>query len=162
MKSNVACRITVGMVMAVALSGCSGWGSTRDAPRDAAGAVVSAGAVDANVLKVGDCLDDPDSEEFETVGAVPCGEPHDYELFHAFTVAGMAFPDDGRWDELTEPCYGEQYTEFVGVTYDESELDALPFTPTEEAWTDGDRTVQCVVGEVDVTPVRGSLRGTRR
>lgn len=162
MKIDVACRVTAGMVLALTLSGCSWWGPTRDAPRDSAGAVVSAGTVDANVLKVGDCLNEPDSEEFETVGAIPCSQPHDYQVFHVFTVTGRSYPSDARWDELSDPCYAGKYTEFVGVSYDDSELDAFPFTPTDEAWSNGDRTIQCIIGEEDPTPVTGSLRGARR
>jgi hypothetical protein len=60
------------------------------AERDEGGAVTDAGSLEAAELQVGDCFDEPSGvssdavSEVFTVEAKPCGEPHDFEVFHSY------------------------------------------------------------------------------
>jgi hypothetical protein len=147
----------------LALSGCSYLDVPEGAPRDDGGNVTASAAAGVTTLEVGDCPDEPDNEEFETVAAIPCTDAHQLEVYHDFEVDAPTLPaDQAAWDALSEPCFQEAYTQYVGLAYDESELEAYTFTPTDEAWSYGDRTVQCLLGLPGLTPATGSLRGAAR
>ncbi|MGG5752585.1 septum formation family protein [Zafaria sp. Z1313] len=162
MRPVVAVRALACASIAALLSGCSYLGITQDAPRGVDGEVVQAGAAHVDAIKTGDCLNEPGSEEFETVGAIPCGEPHELEMFHAFNVTQDSLPDDAAWERILDECYGAAFTEFAGIAYEDSGLDVFPFAPTDESWAFGDRKVQCLIGEATLEPVTGSLRGAAR
>jgi hypothetical protein len=50
----------------------------------------------------------------------------------------------------------------VGTAYDASELDYLPVPPEADAWSAGDRSYVCLVGDAEgnalTSPVKGSGR----
>ena len=150
---------------ALVLGGCATLGDLlSDEPaRDEDGNVTEASTDDAFALKVGDCVNTADLGEYvEEVPFVPCAEPHDSEVFAATELTGEEFPgDDAVGDQAWEFCYG-QFQGFVGVSYDESELDMFPMYPLEEGWNEiGDREVICLVTDT-AGEVTGSLKGAGR
>jgi hypothetical protein len=103
-------------------------------------------------LQEGDCIRDPGLVEvIEDVEAVGCDEPHEVEVF-----AVIELPDaDGA------PYLGEElvyagamdrclprFAGYVGTPYEESVYWVDAWTPVEEGWDGGDRTVLCVIYEV--------------
>lgn len=149
-----------------ALGGCSALqgliGAAEPVARDAeTQEVVEGGQADVFTLKVGDCFDDVTEDEVYEVPAVPCGDPHDNEIYYEFTMPDGEYPGD---DVITAAADAEcrpQFEAFVGMAYAESVLDWFPFTPTEGSWSNGDRVVQCAVYEPGAR-VSGSLAGVAR
>ena len=116
-------------------------------------------------LAVGDCIplveyDDEATEIFE-VPVVPCDQPHTDEVFYKYDLPDGEYPGDDAIYELAWEGCREQFEGFVGLSYEESELDIYPYSPTQASWSRWkDRTVHCIVFSYD--EVTGSLQGAGR
>ncbi len=155
------------VALSIALSGCSALngilgGGSGDANRDEeSGQVTESANIDIFALKVGDCKMESPSGLIQDADVVPCAEPHDEEVYHEITM------DDGEYSEdaintASEECIGDAYTQFVGVSYDQSTLEVYPITPTKDTWEQlDDRLVQCVIVD-PAGQVEGSLQGAAR
>ena len=117
----------------------------------------------AGNLAVGDCFDLPASET-ETVEDVqhhPCTESHGGEVVFVgdFEPAPSAFPsDDEIFAFFSTKCVAA-FFEYTGLTMTTSgHLDMSAFTPTEEGWGDGDRTVICYATSIDESPMTTSVK----
>lgn len=162
------------VALAATLTGCSGLSSVLNsaeaAQRDEPGGEITAAAeADVFSLQVGDCFDSTASAaaEVSSVPTVPCGDPHDAEIYAELHLteeqfkADLAITDSGDRETPTTAdqfCY-DSFTDFVGTSYEESTLDYFPFTPTEGSWAQGDDLVQCVVLHPETT-FTGSMRGS--
>lgn len=145
----------------LALGGCS-LGPGEPERDGETGEIVEASEAGVLTITVGDCLDAASlGEEVETVATIPCGEPHDSEIFAATLLPDGDYPgDDVVWEEAVDYCLPE-FDRFVGVAFEESELDVFPLYPTEGSWNlADDREVLCIV--VAPEPVTGTLRGAAR
>lgn len=144
-------HLLIAIVVAVATVACS-----DDTPGRVAGepGVTSAGTLSVFDLQVGDCLADPGEEgvpvEVESLGVVPCSEPHRLEVFALVQVEtddGL-YPGEGEVTSQADArCLG-QFAEYTGVEYfTQSELHFTYLFPTLDSWTgpEEDRTVVCVV-----------------
>jgi hypothetical protein len=121
-------------MLALGLSGCS---LIAQAPaRDETGQITeSNNSTDVFDLVVGDCTND----EVD----LPDGE----------------FPgDEYIATESDTICY-DAFTDFVGVSYEESRLDYFPMTPTEGSWGGGDREVMCFVFDANAEKLTGTAAG---
>jgi hypothetical protein len=130
---------------------------------DAAGEVY----VDAADVVPGDCYDDPALEaddwvEVEDVRLVPCDEPHDNEAFHRFSLPAGDFPTDDALDTAFEETCIPAFEDFVGRSYEDSELDIAYLAPTADSWDEGDRDIVCSVYAMDLSKLRGSMEGSGR
>ncbi|MDF2491979.1 MAG: hypothetical protein K0Q58_557, partial [Microbacterium sp.] len=99
-------------------------GSQPQATRDAdSGEVTGSGEIDVFTLSIGDCLADTGAEEevFD-VPVVPCAEPHDYEVYHDFSLPDAEWSEDDVYAAAEDGCYNE-FAGFVGLSYEESVLD---------------------------------------
>ena len=138
--------------------------SALPADRDETGAIVSAGAVDAFQMRVGDCFDDAssfDDDEVDSVAGVPCSKPHDNEVYAIYDIAAPSFPGDEISDMAHEGCL-ERFESFVGKDYDSSSLDIQTLYPSSETWHGrNDREVICAVYDVELSKLTGSVKGTR-
>ncbi|MFL4476556.1 septum formation family protein [Paeniglutamicibacter sp. MACA_103] len=144
----------------LALSSCS-LIPAKEAPRDEAGTISKEVSADAFSIRLGDCLNDPGEGELDRVPVVPCEKPHSLEVFHEFTIDLEKFPDTVEaMDELTETSCMNAFSTFVGVAYDDSELDFTVMQPTKESWADGDKIVQCLIGDPSGATTTGSLKGS--
>lgn len=153
--------VALPLVLAACLSGCS---FATESVRDESGVVTedndSASVFD---MRVGDCYDEPDStaDEVETLPARPCADPHDYEVFASVDVPEADdYPGDDAVEEQAQTECMEGFESFVGISYDESELDFSYLTPTKASWPQGDREITCLVYSED--KVTGSLEGSKR
>jgi hypothetical protein len=135
------------------------------ADRDNAGAIVGEGSVDAFEMRVGDCFDDgaafaDDNPEVQSVPGVPCGNPHDNEVYAVFDVDVASFPEgDGMATMAFDACK-QRFMAFVGRDYDSSSLDIATLHPSRDSWHGhNDREVVCAVYDVDANKLVGSVKG---
>ena len=63
--------------------------------------------------------------------------------------------------ERAEEFCAEAFAEFVGVDYNESELEINLLYPTGESWAEGDRELVCLVYDPE-GPTVGTLAGAAR
>lgn len=101
-------------------------------------------------LRVGDCLNEMDSNTDETISEVPkidCEEPHDFEVFHATDLSGGdTFPGEEEAAELADEACIDGFEDFVGVEWESSTLEYTTLFPTAEGWEDhDDREALCMV-----------------
>ncbi len=121
-------------------------------------------SVDAFSLEIGDCILDPldgeDEGEVLDVEAVDCAELHDREVYALIDhPAGddAEFVGDDEIVEFSGMSCEEEFEDFIGVPYAESEFFLTFLHPTDASWADGDREVVCLVYDPDEA-VTGSLR----
>ncbi|HET8776174.1 MAG TPA: septum formation family protein [Candidatus Limnocylindria bacterium] len=140
-----------------------GVGYLTTAKRDSAGSITDSGSLQIQDVRIGDCFDVGDEEEVSEVAAGPCTDPHGYEMFHLATWSGAdAYPtDDAMLDFIIQACV-PVFEEYVGMSYETSVIDFVPFTPTEEGWNDGDRVVQCALVDPGNERLTASLRNANR
>ncbi|WP_050760861.1 septum formation family protein [Aeromicrobium marinum] len=145
------------LVVGIGLSACS---SAEETTRDESGAIAEANE-NASVfeMEIGDCYDVPsETEAVETLPAIPCGDPHDLEVYHEIVLDDGDYPGEAAVTaQGDEACIGE-FATFVGLDFESSRLDYLSFYPTAESWEQGDRVVSCLVGD-QTTKTTGSLAG---
>ena len=115
-------------------------------------------------LEVGDCLPYVDYTGEDTIfelPVVPCDQPHTDEVYFIYEVDDQTFPGESALlDEAWDGCLA-QFEGFVGVPYEQSELDFSSYQPTKASWTRaGDRAIQCIAYSYD--DVTGTLRGAAR
>lgn len=150
-------RAALALFAALALAGCS------DQPEreEATGELQESADVDVFDVQVGDCLGGATAEgEISSVEAAPCSEPHAEEIFASVTVADGEYPGQEALDAEAAKCVDE-FTEFVGMTYDESALEINYMTPTEESWAVDDREILCTVYD-PAGDTTGTLSGANR
>jgi hypothetical protein len=163
-------RTFAGLLLA-ALAATLALGCGEDAERDEGGEITDAGEESVFDLKVGDCFNTPgdpqdgEDEEVASVDAIPCGEPHDNEVYHEYRFAGsLVEPYPGEEAvvmEAAEGCFAE-FEGFVGLSYEESELELNAILPTETSWKDGDRIALCYVFALDFSKLTGTMEGSER
>lgn len=138
--------------------------SAMQADRDATGAIVGGGSLDAFQMRVGDCFDDgsafsDDNPEVDSVPGVPCANPHDNEVYAVFDVAEPSFPGD-RMAELAHESCLTRFESFVGRDYESSSLDIATLYPSPESWHgQNDREVVCAVYDMAANKLTGSVKG---
>lgn len=145
---RIARLIAVAAVSAVALAGCM-FGNTITA-------------------EVGECINTADlGTEIDNLPKVDCEELHDAEVIAVYDVEySGTYNANDVFMAAAEQCF-PHFEEFVGVAYDNSELDIFVVYPLAEGWSSGDKEAICMVQAIDwntyeVIPVTGSLRGANR
>jgi hypothetical protein len=136
-----------------------------EADRDDSGAIVGAGEMSAFDIRVGDCFNDAGvfsegDTEVSKVPAIPCGEPHDNEVFAVFDVNLGTFPEGDEMSSIAFDSCLERFAAFVGKDYESSSLDIATLYPSRHSWNrQNDREVVCVVFDVNAKKLVGSVRG---
>jgi len=114
-------------------------------------------------LEVGDCFGPVDDGNSTTKRlAVPCSEPHQFELYHQFELEGSEFPGEGITKLSQQGCLSE-FEDFIGQSYAQSSLDISAIFPSPKTWAKGDRVVLCSVTHLrqidgDVPLLSGTAR----
>ena len=111
-------------------------------------------------LEIGTCFDDPENlEQVEEVPVVGCEESHDNEVIANVDLTGSAYPGrDQAENRASRICY-DTFSDYVGISYEESIYDIGWFIPTEESWDVGDREVICFAYDLDLNKITGSING---
>ena len=149
----------VGVAIAIAVGGV-----ILNAKRDDAGQITGGGNLQVQDLRIGDCfnLKDESADNVSDVDAKPCTEAHRYELFQDASLAEGAYPASDQLKSYAEQeCLGA-FLSYIGTTYQNSVLEVVYFTPTSDAWGNGDRSVQCAAYDPAQATLTGSLKGARR
>lgn len=119
-----------------------------------------AGQVSIYGMQTGDCLVDLDPAEvsFELVS---CDSPHDGEVFATYDLPAGAFPGTDLIEPLaTSLCFGQGFTDFVGIPFADSVINALQSAPTAETWPLGHHRISCIA--TDGLVRTGTLGGAGR
>jgi hypothetical protein len=153
---STATRVVVFSAAAVlsitALSGCS-----------VLQGLIPGGGDDVFSISVGDCWDDQDvnATEVSTVTSIDCAKPHDNEAYASVKLDDGDYPgDEALLNSADQGCYDE-FQAFMGIAYEDSQINYTYFYPTTESWDVGDREILCFVYE-DQTKVTGTLAGSAR
>ena len=126
-----------------------------------------------NNVEEGECLENFFSSDASGYGEVyfvqttSCDGPHALEVYAVTETLwlgrepkGTILDMDALFVQGEEWC-AEQFEMFIGEPYERSRLAMWTFVPLPAAWDQGDRTVQCVVGEYDErTLTTGTLRNS--
>lgn len=117
-------------------------------------------------LAAGTCIQQPPGDVIETVLAVGCTEPHDFEVIGEVVLPPGPYPgDDAVYTEALQTCE-PVFETYVGIDYASSIWWLNSFTPTETGWDKGDRSATCLVfqfgGENEILQVTRSARGDGR
>jgi hypothetical protein len=139
------------------------FGITQAAQRNDAGEITAAGSVGAFEVQVGDCFNDEafEATEITEVPAVPCGEPHDNEVYAAFDLPGDKWPGDEKVDELSEKGCLDRFSAAIGKGYDDSTIAYTSIQPTQGSWEQvDDREVLCIAFHMDYEKLTGSVIGS--
>ena len=131
------------------------------AERDTSGTVTSRGDVPVAEVRTGDCIAKEIGEDVEmtTLELIPCAEPHSYESYATFLLPDGDFPGQKEVDRLAEGGCIKRFEDFVGLNYEESEIDMFYMRPFSEGWA-VDRGVACLL--VNEPRAAGSLKGVAR
>lgn len=115
-------------------------------------------------LSVGTCFDDQESTEISSVPEVECSEPHDNEVFAVIDYTESdVYPGTEEMRDIGTGLCIEQFDEYVGLAYLESDLDVFAITPSQSSWDeDNDREVICALFNLDFSKLTGSMQGAAR
>lgn len=142
------------------LAGCSAGAPTRD---ETTNEITEAGDADVFQIAVGDCTNDVADGEMSEVPVVPCGEPHDNEIFFAFDMPDGEFPGAEAFSAAAEEQCPAAFESFVGIALADSMYQWWPITPSEGSWNEGnDREILCLAFDPSLTQIEGSLAGAAR
>jgi len=124
------------------------------------GLILSACSASVLKLDVGTCFDDPDTfDQVEDVPVVDCEDPHDNETIANVDLTGDDYPGREQVENrATQICY-EEFSDYVGISYEASIYDIGWLFPTEETWAAGDREVICFAYALDFSKITGSING---
>lgn len=148
--------IVVGAITALLVAGLVVAAVVGDAERDDGGAVTAAGDVSLDDLRVRDCTGALPEQEVLTLRVVPCSEPHTAEVFAVFALEGENFPGEDQARRFSEGGCDRELGILLGAQVETAPYELFYFSPTEESWSLGDRTVICLL----TAPSGGSLTGS--
>jgi hypothetical protein len=103
-----------------------------------------------------------DTTQVDSVDAIPCEQSHNAEVFANIELPDGEFPGDGPVTDTAETRCFDEFEPYVGMDYESSEYNFGWFVPTGESWSNGDRTINCVLYLNDGGVSTGSARGSGR
>jgi len=110
-------------------------------------------------LAVGECINDDQVDAYlqgSAYSVTSCDEPHHNEVFYRYEFPEGPFPgEEAVHAEMANTCL-LAFEPYVGRDYESSALDVFPTWPTEGLWASGDRSGECLLYEVDQSPLVGS------
>ncbi len=113
-------------------------------------------------MEVGQCTNALTQNLVEEIPVVSCDQPHHWEAFavHEMADAPEAPAEDKIATQAEEFCVAE-FTKFIGVPLDDSDLEVQYLFPSADSWQLKDRTILCLVGD-DQTTTTGTLKDSKR
>ncbi|MDQ1082519.1 MULTISPECIES: DUF4190 domain-containing protein [Microbacterium] len=115
---------------------------------------------DPSGLVVGACLDELAGGFVTSDNIVDCAQPHSYEAFGGFDVAGGDYPGDAAIESAALDGCEAAFTGYVGASYQDSRLDYYYVGPTQQTWEVGDREIFCLLYDPEAVETTGSLAGS--
>ena len=106
----------------------------------------------------GDCIEELESGSVEELEKVDCDESHVAEVFAVLDLDDGDFPGTDEVTSLAAEACLDEFEDYVGVAYNDSEYEIFPIAPSEESWNDAeDREVICLAGNPDQSELEGSI-----
>jgi hypothetical protein len=154
--------VLVAVAVAVFLVGCA---SDPGEPSPDANAVPELVETESVLeLAVGTCVNDaetPLGADLAEVPTVSCDEPHDSELYAIVSATDGPYPGvDTLVGEGQDKCQ-VVFAEFVGIDFRSSLLDYHFYYPTPSSWSQGDRSIYCMVIDPGLKVI-GTLHDAKR
>ena len=81
-------------------------------------------------------------------------------MYFVGEMAAGAYPTDEAFTAWLEGNCLPAFEAYVGVSYDSSELNIFPLTPTASGWSQGDHLVQCALSHPRIHRLTESLKGS--
>lgn len=157
-----------GMVaLATSISGCAHAGvSDKSSPTELATETTTtlAAPTSTSVRKIGlgSCTGDLGDGDITKVEEIPCGQPHWFEAFSTSSLPDGDYPGDGVVSDSAQSLCAKDFNTFVGMDFNESQLEMKFLVPSAQTWAAGDRVIVCFVGEDAGGQTTGSLRAADR
>lgn len=147
----------------ILLSGCSllgqvtgGGGTGGDDPSEGT-------EDDVFSLVPGDCFnEETDAETISTVDIVECSVAHRWEAYESIQMTEAEYPGDDATQQEADAACNDPFTQYVGLSYDESIYDYSFYYPTQDTWDDPvlqDREILCLAKADDDSDITGSVKG---
>ena len=149
MFKNRLIGLIVLVIFGAVISQCS------SANRDDAGQITKSGDLSVNETRVGDCFIDfpdvtSDATNISSVKAVPCTEPHSWQVFYKSSLSPGEYSDSAVIDASDEVCtyaVDALFASLNDLQYNEYRTaDINIIQPTEKTWANGNRAVDCLIG----------------
>lgn len=125
--------------------------------------LASCGSSSPAVLDVGDCLAGEALQDAQTAPVEPldCDRPHDAEVYATLEFDEEEYPGSSTLVHRTVEFCGQEFEDYVGIAYAESDLEVVSMYPPQDSWSDArQRRAHCVL--IAPEPVTGSLAGAAR
>ena len=117
--------------------------------------VSGCGTQPVDELSVGECFDfSEESVELSSVTIVDCANPHGGEVFATFDVVLEEFDAEAVAAAADEQCL-VAFEPYFGFPYAAADYYYRAFTPAEDGWVRGARTVVCFI-----VPEEGTFTGS--
>jgi hypothetical protein len=118
-----------------------------NATQSSTGKITHSGNLDVFALTTGDCFDNPtDTSDIENVTAIPCTQAHDSQVFAKFNLTGAdsSYPAQSALNKLADAgCNARTASIDKSKVTDAMQIRVL--FPEQDAWSDGQRTVSCLI-----------------
>ena len=106
----------------------------------------------------GDCIEELESGSVEELEKVDCEESHVAEVFAVLDLENGDFPGTDEITTMSAEACLDEFEDYVGVAYNDSEYEIFPIAPSEESWEEADdREVICLAGNPDQSELEGSI-----
>jgi hypothetical protein len=139
-------------------------GAIFSASRSSTGEISRSGDMHWSELRIGDCFDfkDPTEDKVSDVTARPCTDEHEYEVILIPTMPAGTYPTVDAFASFVEGECVPAFGSYVGMDYEQSELDIYWLYPDEDGWSHADRTLLCAGYHPRIHRLTGSLKGSNR
>lgn len=113
-------------------------------------------------LRTGQCATTPHAvkAQLSNLSVVSCHQPHTQEVFALVNDnAGSSYPGATALQNFANGACLQRFSHYVGVDYRDSSLFYTYLLPSVRSWSQGDRTVDCLVtttGQVLTRSVKGA------
>ena len=150
MRKDRIVGIVLLCILALIINQCS------SAKRNDNGEISKAGDLDAYVTQVGDCLETfpaaaGTTELISTLDAIPCSQPHRWEVFYKSSSNLDTFTEQGVSDEANSLCNSAIEAILSSASsikvneYATARLGSI--NPTSNTWNlKNDRAIDCLIG----------------
>ncbi|TCC19488.1 DUF4190 domain-containing protein [Kribbella speibonae] len=152
--------VTLGYTLLIVLVIALGASSDDDYSAPRPGSSNSAPTTYVDDLTVGECFDEA-TEEDEVIRQ-PCTDAHDAEVLAIPAIPGTTYPGDSAINKAADRACAPAFGTYVGKSRDQSELYLDWWTPSKEAWDDGDHRVLCAAFGPDDDKLTGSVKNSHR
>ena len=113
-------------------------------------------------VEVGQCVQNAESEKISDLQVIDCAKPHQAEIFYTVELsAKQRIPEEDLSDYARDTCI-DAFEDYVGRSYEESELDTTELYPSEESWATGERTIACFAISAAGPTLVGSVKDSKK